>query len=268
MPLLVKRADDLETTWPTDAVRKFDAREDFANPTLDLCMNDPVAFVKRLVPRAIKDPIKEGLRRRRFAKALISFRKLQRDCAPPEHLLEELVEAWGNESYSAQHEYLRELVLTVRKIDGPIVECGSGLTTVLVGLEAQRNGLKHYALENHPEWARRILRDLTAAGVTSTVVYETPLRSYGEYAWYDVSEVELPPKFAMAICDGPPGDTPGGRYGLVPVLQDRLDSGCLIMIDDFQREEEQAITRRWTKETGASFTQHGTNKPFAMLRIP
>jgi hypothetical protein len=45
-------------------------------------MNDPVAFVKRLVPQAIKDPIKDGLRRRRFANALIKLRKLQRDRAP------------------------------------------------------------------------------------------------------------------------------------------------------------------------------------------
>jgi hypothetical protein len=237
-------------------------------PTQEQYMNDPVAFVKRLLPQAIKDSIKDGLRRRRFAKALTNFRKLQGDCIPPQQLLEELVETSGNEGYSAEHEYLRELVLTVRKIDGPIVECGSGLTTVLVGLEAERKGLKHYALENHPEWARRIVRDLTAAGATSTVVYETPLRSYGEYAWYDVSKVELPSNFALAICDGPPGDTPGGRYGLVPILQNRLGSGCLIVIDDFQREEEQAITRRWAKETRASFTQHGTNKPYAVLRMP
>jgi hypothetical protein len=51
--------------------------------TQELRMNDPVAFVRRLVPSAIKDPTKDSLLRRRFAKALISFRKLQHDCSPP-----------------------------------------------------------------------------------------------------------------------------------------------------------------------------------------
>jgi hypothetical protein len=231
-------------------------------------MNDLVALVKRLVPSAIKDPIKEHLRIRHFAKALASFRQLQRDQVPSKQLLEELVFAWGNEGYSAQHEYLLELVRTSRQIDGPIIECGSGLSTMLVGVEAQRRALSHYALENHPGWARRMRRELTAAAITSVVVCETPLRNYGKYTWYDVSEANLPTSFAMAICDGPPGDSPESRYGLMPVLGDRLGPGCLVMVDDFIREREQTIVCRWAKETGASITRLGIEKPFAVLRMP
>ena len=231
-------------------------------------MNDLASLVKRLVPSAIKVSIKEHLRKRHFARVLASFRQLQRDQVPSKQLLEELVIAWGNEGYSAQHEYLLELIRTSRQIDGPILECGSGLSTMLVGVEAQRQALSHYALENHPGWVRRMRRELTAAGITSVVVCETPLRNYGNYTWYDVSQTNLPTDFAMAICDGPPGDNPESRYGLIPVLRDRLKPGCLVVVDDFERMGEQTIAYRWAKETGASITRHGTEKPFAVLRMP
>lgn len=231
-------------------------------------MNDFVALVKRLVPSAIKDPIKEHLRTRHFTNALASFRQLHGNQVPSKQLLEDLVFAWGNEGYSAQHEYLLELIRTSRQIDGPILECGSGLSTMLLGIEAQRRALSHYALENDPGWARRMRRELTANGITSVAVCETPLRNYGNYTWYDVSQANLPTSFAMAVCDGPAGDTPESRYGLMPVLRDRLRPGCLVMIDDFMRVAEQTIAFRWVNETGASITRMGTEKPFAVLRMP
>ena len=54
--------------------------------------------------------------------------------------------------------------------------------------------------------------------------------------------------YPLAACDGPPGKTLGGRYGLLPVLGDRLPAGSVILLDDATRSGEAEVLRRWTTE--------------------
>ena len=74
--------------------------------------------------------------------------------------------------------------------------------------------------------------------------------------------------FGMVICDGPPGDTKGGRYGMLPIMSDRLRSGCVILLDDADRADEIAITKRWKKELNAKAEFIGATKSFAKLIVP
>jgi len=71
----------------------------------------------------------------------------------------------------------------------------------------------------------------------------------------------------MVICDGPPGATKGGRYGLVPVMKDRLRTGSFILLDDAAREQEQEIARRWMSELDASIETIGDAKPYISLTL-
>ena len=49
----------------------------------------------------------------------------------------------------------------------------------------------------------------------------------------------------LVICDGPPGCTQGGRYGLVPVMDKQLAENCLVILDDTHRKAEQRIIDVW-----------------------
>ena len=75
-------------------------------------------------------------------------------------------------------------------------------------------------------------------------------------------------QFALVVCDGPPADTVGGRYGLVPIMRDRLAPGCAILLDDAEREHERAIARRWQLELGATHQFVADDKPFIRLIVP
>jgi hypothetical protein len=77
----------------------------------------------------------------------------------------------------------------------------------------------------------------------------------------------MPGRFALVVCDGPPYDTKGGRYGLVPRMRERLQPGCVILLDDAYREQERAIARRWKAELGASFTILGATKPYIEMVV-
>ena len=53
---------------------------------------------------------------------------------------------------------------------------------------------------------------------------------------------------SLVICDGPPGDTRGGRYGLLPVCASHLADGCVILMDDAERMGEQAAISNWQNQ--------------------
>lgn len=77
----------------------------------------------------------------------------------------------------------------------------------------------------------------------------------------------MPDRFTLVICDGPPGSIRGGRYGLVPIMKERLKPGCVILLDDAAREQEQTIAGKWEAELGASSEILGSKKPYIRLMV-
>jgi hypothetical protein len=80
----------------------------------------------------------------------------------------------------------------------------------------------------------------------------TPLCNYDEFDWYSLEGVQLPTDIGFVICDGPPGGTRGGRYGLGPVLMPLLAPSCIVLLDDTRRTSERDIMVRWCAEFGAT----------------
>ena len=167
-------------------------------------------------------------------------------------LLSDLISGWGNTAWSAKEEYLKACIKHALEARGPILECGSGLTTLLVGGIATSRGNAYWALEHTPEWADRVERFLDEFSLRQVTLDAKPLRDYGDYSWYDPSFESMPDSFDLVICDGPPGSTKGGRSGLVPVMRSKLRKGCIVLLDDASREEEIRVAQKWEVELQAS----------------
>ena len=187
--------------------------------------------------------------------------------APGSRVLAELISAWGNAGWSAQEEYLRVCITEALSSNGPTLECGSGLSTLLLAVVAQRGGFEHWALEHQREWSVRVQRDLARYGLPAARVSTAALKSYSGFDWYDPPLGRMPSRFALVVCDGPPSGTVGGRYGLVPVMGDRLQPGCVILLDDAWREDERAVARRWDAELGATHELVSCSKPFIRMVV-
>ena len=183
-------------------------------------------------------------------------------------VLADLISAWGNSGWIAQDGYLRACLHTALEVDGPTLECGSGLSTLLLGVVADQRGHEHWALEHLPEWGTKVGGFVARYGFRNVRLHTAPLREYGGFTWYDPPLLRLPHTFALVVCDGPPADTPGGRYGLVPLLRDYLASGCIILLDDAVRTEERSIARRWQAEFGTTNQLVGDEKPFIRIVVP
>jgi len=183
-------------------------------------------------------------------------------------LLAELISAWGNVGWSAKEGYLRACLAGALSSRGPTLECGSGLSTLLLGVVAQKRNNTHWALEHLSEWSAKVGHHVVRQRVSAVRLHTAPLRPYEGFAWYDPPLTELPRTFGLVVCDGPPADTSGGRYGLVPVMRDHLAPGCMILLDDAGRAEERAIAQRWQAELNAVGQLVGDDKPFIRMVLP
>ena len=218
--------------------------------------------------RAIDRRIQRRYQRFVFWRAMRRFRRsLWQESRTIDHdVLSELVQGWGNK-WSAQHEYLGACLEHARDADGPILECGSGLSTILLGTVAQASGNTVVSLEHEARYAVKVQHYLDKYHLTSVKLYVAPLSTYDEFDWYTPPRFDsIPEKFSLVVCDGPPGTTRGGRYGLVPVMLDKLRADCTILLDDGAREGEQDTAERWAKLLGGSPETVGTEKPYIRLK--
>lgn len=203
--------------------------------------------LKRLIPRALKEDLKRRLQERRLAGAIQSMRHLPPGASPSSDMLARLETGWSNEGMAAQLRFLEEVARRAVSTPGPILECGSGLTTLILALLAARRGVDVWTLEHFPDWHSRVSEALLRYSLPHINNILAPLKDYGDFSWYDPPLEQMPEQFALVVCDGPPGTTKGGRVGLVPVLKTRLSPGAIILLDDAHREEEARAMAQWAE---------------------
>jgi hypothetical protein len=193
------------------------------------------------------------------------LRMLRRNPRGSARIWRDLVYGWGNEAYSGRPAYLEALAAAALRNSGPILECGSGITTLVLATIARHTGSPIYSLEHDPRWFHTIqcaLHDLRLAAD----VRLTPLRTYSEFDWYDIDPSDLP-LLSLVICDGPPDSTRGGRFGLLPVLRDRLRPGSRVLLDDAGRASERDVLVRWRREMGLEYEIIGAEDPYAVIEL-
>ncbi|MCW8887620.1 MAG: class I SAM-dependent methyltransferase [Gammaproteobacteria bacterium] len=140
-----------------------------------------------------------------------------------------------------------------------IVECSSGLTTLVLARCCQVSGQGHvYSLENGPEYATRTRSYFERYGVDDYVtVIDAPLESVTingtDYQWYRTKELfeQLPAhSIEMLVIDGPPGFIQkNSRYPALPQLEEKIADHCTVFLDDAAREDEREIVKLWQNES-------------------
>src|SRR5438046_10647049 len=143
-------------------------------------------FLKPLIQRHWKRGLKEARMARQFRKALRKVAELPPGETPTAVLLAALRLGWANDGYSSKVDYLMEIARRAVVTPGPILECGSGLSTLLLGLLAARRGIDVWSLEHIPAWHARVRSVLESLGISTEHLHLTPLRSYGDFDWYSL----------------------------------------------------------------------------------
>jgi predicted O-methyltransferase YrrM len=158
---------------------------------------------------------------------------------------------------SAVNALLEEVVLHDRT---RIVECGGGLSSLFLARLAHERGARLFTLEQDPDWADRLERELETERQAGTVeIVRAPLvegpSAFGPwYAEEPLAAVGDDP-IDLLVVDGPiAGERyPEIRYHALPHFRDQLAPGACIVLDDILRRGERRIARRWESEFGIPF---------------
>jgi hypothetical protein len=227
------------------------------------------ASMKRLIPKEIKRPVKSALLAYIFRSAMRELQSLPPGELPSRELLKKLRLGWDNQGWDAKLDYLEEIAKHAVSTRGPILECGSGLTTLVIGHLAGRREFETWSLEHSVDWHRRVQDAIRRHHVTKASLCYAPLRNYKGFNWYDPPLDKMPARFSLVICDGPPDLAHGGRYGLLPTLRDRLETGAVILFDDAREPGQPEVLRRWAAEFGVNVELRETKEvSFALVRCP
>jgi len=145
-----------------------------------------------------------------------------------------------------------------------VVECGSGLSTVLFAREFRARGKGHvYALEHNAEWAELVRAMLAERGLTDWATVVTaplePMESDGrQFRWYAksaIAPVLALPKVDLLLVDGPPRETSAlARYPALPTFFPQLRDSFMVVLDDGYRPDETTIAAMWSERYKTRFT--------------
>ncbi|MEV6581255.1 class I SAM-dependent methyltransferase [Streptomyces sp. NPDC051582] len=158
-----------------------------------------------------------------------------------------------------------------------VVEAGSGTSTLWLATALRAFGIpgRVVSLEHDAGYHERTVREADRLGLGDIAqVRLAPLEQhtvqgeswswYAEAAWRDLSGCGL------LFVDGPPGPTaPLARYPAVPLLAGALTPGALVVLDDYDRDEEKALVARWARQHPTwTLERLAHRKGTAALRLP
>jgi hypothetical protein len=147
-----------------------------------------------------------------------------------------------------------------------IVECGSGLTTLMLARACALNGHGHvYSLENGADYAANTRAEIARYGLDAySTVLHAPLLPHTingrDYQWYDTTALTAH-DIGLLIIDGPPGFLQHhSRYPALPLLRERLAPRCTLFMDDAARPDERELVEMWLVEMPAARHEYIANE--------
>lgn len=162
-----------------------------------------------------------------------------------------LFREWGNDRFAAKHELLAACIDVARQARGPIIETGSGLSSLVMAA----TGAEVHALEHDPTWLSVVVAARDRLKLDNLHVHFCPLIDYAGIRWYEDNQVPWT-EADIVLCDGPPLRF-RSRDVLFRVMRERGASPRLMLIDDHERIP---------MPTGYDLEVMGENNSFAVAR--
>ena len=164
------------------------------------------------------------------------------------HMLPRFRDLW---SISPDFGYLVTRNILDEKPD-TVIEFGSGLTTLLVGLALKKNGTgKIVSIDQDEKYFDKTKRLISKFRLEDYVdlklcSIETIHLHGKQRKWYATQFLDKIDTVQMIIVDGPPGSIQDkARYPALPVLYDKIDKHFICFVDDYNRTAEEQMVDDW-----------------------
>jgi predicted O-methyltransferase YrrM len=157
--------------------------------------------------------------------------------------------------WAASPDLLRTLYELIReRKPGLVLECGSGVSTLVMAYAVKQNGTGRVVSLEHLESFKSLTERLVAQHEVDDWVelVHAPLRSLDidgkEWMWYSTDEIPSE-EIDILFVDGPPSSVgPKSRYPAVAAIGDRLAADAVVVLDDYMRKDESQIGELWMAE--------------------
>lgn len=135
-----------------------------------------------------------------------------------------------------------------------IIECSSGVSTVVLSQCCKLNGKGHvYSLEHDPSFAEKTRTELIRHNLNDfATIINAPLKNYSindnEWNWYSLDYLPKNLKFDMIVIDGPPYSIQKLARYPATILISMLNESGIVILDDADRDDEKEIVEMWEQE--------------------
>ncbi len=210
---------------------------------------------------------KARTRKSAFRKSVAALKKQDDLAETPQSVLDDLVFGWSEDDDPPTPLFLHSMLEEAKRSgsDGSILICGAGLATFVLGIYAQKHGANVWVLESKTSWFRRIKEMLSEHGIDGVQMVYAPLCDYKGFSWYTVERSDYPTDFSLIICNGPPGDVPGGRVGLYNIMYDYLNDKTVTLMNDASDEESQRTLKIWQENLKVEVRMTNQDRSFVYV---
>jgi hypothetical protein len=174
--------------------------------------------------------------------------------AATERLAAQLFAHWGDPLQQADERFLRSLLAEVRAAEGAILQCGSSLTTLILGSicdHDERPKKQLWCLEADRHWANMMRSWLTEYRVNSAHVIHSSAKLFKNYVWYSLDPGRLAPEYHLVICDGNRASVTGA-VATVHRIADRLAPRFVVLIRNVGSAADMKELAAWAKARDAN----------------
>lgn len=172
---------------------------------------------------------------------------------------DKLVRGWDN-PFAAEVELIVTMYHLAKQSKGPILETGTGLTTLVMALA--NPDAEIHSLEHDPVWASATKYRLDYLGIKNVSIHFAPLKDYEDGKWYNAES--LPAKnYDLVLCDGPPRRI-SNRSLLYTMLYDQIRDSRVLVMDDADDDAAVAPIKSWSEGLGRSVDVMGQKRRFAL----
>ena len=135
-----------------------------------------------------------------------------------------------------------------------IVECGSGISTIIIALAIGKRPITFISLEESEHWLGITRKALQEFGLLDRVrlIHSalTPIEVNGKKTEAHDDSAVANHQVDVLLVDAPPARV--GRMGVLPRMAKHLRPGALVLLDDAARDGEEECVQTWVKKDLAS----------------
>jgi hypothetical protein len=184
----------------------------------------------------------------------------------PDILVSEICETWGDAQLNGADGFLSACLDVASRTTGPILQCGAGLSTLLLGLAAERSGVHLWTLEHQSHAANSARSWLHQYEVANAHVISAPADLMEDCVGYVVDAARLPSNLGLVICEGSSA-VPASARSMLTRIGDRLDPNSVVLVHHVKRRRDADFLVQWAKAHGASMVVKGKVEPWVKIAM-